>query len=78
MLEVGKEIIRDGKTYCVLDFLRYHGKNYVLFSVEDNKIDYVFYEIVSQDEKGYNLELVTDRLIKSVLFGLFEDKEENK
>jgi hypothetical protein len=57
--------------YCVLDIIEFNSKNYVLFSVEGDKLEYLFYEIISNNN-GYNLNLVNDDLIKYNLMNIIE------
>ena len=60
-LEVGQIFNKNGKEYCVLELLSFNNKEYVLFSVESTKLDYLFYEIISQHD-DYRLNLVTDNM----------------
>ena len=71
MLEIGQEFNKNGSRYCLLEILEYNLKKYVLFSVESEKIEYLFYEVF-QEGKNYNFSLVTDEETK---FALYEQVE---
>lgn len=74
-LEIGHIFEKNGITYCVLDILDYEGKKYILFSIEDDKLDYLFYEVEYANHE-YILNLLTDELLINKLFEIVEGKNE--
>lgn len=75
MLEVGQIFNKKGKTLCVLKKLKYNNKEYALISVEDNKLEYLFYEITLIDD-NYKLNLVTDSNLEYKLFEIIEGEND--
>lgn len=71
MLEVGKVFNKNGLTLCVLDFVDYKMKKYVLMSVEDEKIEYSFFEVI-MNGNDYRLSIVTDEELSNNLFSILE------
>lgn len=74
MFEVGQIFNRDGYEFCVLKIFDFNGKKYILFGVEKEKIEYMFYEVL-YNESGYNLRKVVD---DETNFALFEFVDYNK
>lgn len=74
MIEVGQIFQRKGYSLCVLDILDYNQKKYALFSVEREKVEYKFYEIMF-DNAGYHLEQITDTEVENALFSIVDNKE---
>ena len=72
MFRVGQVIEKNGKKYVVIDLIsenkNKYKKRYVVFAVVEEKVDYVFYEIINMTSKGYDLKEVTDSKIKKFLF----------
>ena len=75
MLEVGHILKKNGRTFCVLDILEFNMKKYVLFSVEDTKLEFLFYEILPSSD-GYHLNLVKDDELEFKLFELVEGEKD--
>lgn len=75
MLEVGQVFNKNDKVFCVLDIIDFNMKKYALFSVESDKLDYVFYEVIA-NEDGYNLNVVNDNKIIFELFNIIEGEKD--
>ena len=75
MLEIGHILEKDGYEYCLIDFFNYTNKVYALFSVEADKISYIFYEVF-ESENEYSLKMVEDDNLNFKLLELFENKME--
>ena len=73
MLEVGQIFIRGGIQLCVLDLIDYNSKKYALISAEDDKIEFLFYEMIHENGK-YNLNLVSDDELNCILLEKVEEK----
>ena len=75
MLKEGQFFVKNGKTYGVLDLLKYNNGDYVFMSIESGKeIDYKFYSIkYDETKKDYNLALVENQ---DVLFELMHIEED--
>ena len=75
MFRIGQVFNKDGYDFCILDLIDYNGKKYALLSVEKEQIEYLFYEIV-HNEDGYELIHIYDNEIEFALFNIFENKGE--
>ena len=76
MLEVGQIYNKDGFQYCVLDFINYNNKRYVLLSRESEKITYIFFELFEFNDI-FQLVEVKDEVMNNILLECFERKENN-
>lgn len=79
MLEVGQIFKRNNSELCLLKFLEFDNKHYALFSVENTKIEYLFYEIIYNSGNGsFNLSMVVDDELNNILFEMIEvENDEN-
>lgn len=79
MLEVGQIFKRNDNELCLLKLIEYDNKHYALFSVENTKMEYLFYEVLYNTNNGsFNLTLVNDDDLNNVLFEIVEeDNSEN-
>lgn len=75
MFKVGQIFNKEGKEFCLLEIINYNNCVYGFFSIEDKKLDYIFYEI-KQTEMGYNLNVVVDKNLNNILFSLVESSDE--
>ncbi len=75
MLEVGQIYKKNGYTYCLIDIINYENKKYGLFSLESNKIAYIFYEIF-ETNNGYSLKRVNDEQLNFKLLEIIEKEED--
>lgn len=66
----------ENNNLCLLKIINYQSKVYGLFSLETNKLVYLFYEIVDTGN-GYNLFRVVDDYLNSLLLSMFEEIEKN-
>ena len=74
MIEVGQIFNRNGYTLCVLDIIDYNFKKYALISVEREKVEYKFYEVIYANS-NFHLEQVVDTSIEHALFSIVESNE---
>ncbi len=74
MIVQGQELTKNGKTYLVVDVLHVNKKEYVLLSVEENKVECNFYEVRYLSTKEIDFEEVIDFKIKKQLFEAFLSK----
>lgn len=73
MFNIGQVFKKDGQEICILDIIQYENRQYAFMSVESEKLEYLFYEII-QVNQGYNLNLVTNEDFNNILFSLVERK----
>ncbi len=70
MFEIGQVFKKNGNEYTVLDIIDYSDNKYVLFAVEKEKIDYVFFKIYNKNEQGVDLKEVKDIKLKKQLYDI--------
>lgn len=75
MLEIGQIFEKNNYEFCLIDIVNYENKKYGLFSLESNKLSYVFYEIL-ESENSYNLLKVNDEQLNFKLLEIFENRED--
>ena len=73
MFKIGQVFHKNGFDFCILDILEYESKQYLLCSVEKDKLEYIFYDVHYESGK-YNLVQVLDQQLEFNLFELFEQK----
>ncbi|MBR6516459.1 MAG: hypothetical protein IKT40_06340 [Bacilli bacterium] len=73
MIEIGQEFSRDGYSLCVLDIFDYNFKKYALMSIEREKVEYKFYEIIYINST-YRLAQVNDTTLEHQLFAVVEGR----
>lgn len=71
MLEVGQTFKKNGYDLCVLDLINYDGRNFALLAVEKDKLEYLFYEMIKNDN-NFDLKLVSDNETNFALFDIIE------
>lgn len=74
--KVGQIFEKEGKKLCLIEIIEYSGETYGLFSVEDVKFYYIFYQLIDTGI-NYNLIPVLDETLNNVLLGIFERKNSN-
>lgn len=74
MIEIGQEFMRDGYSLCILDIFDYNLKKYVLMSMEREKVEYKFYEIIYLNG-SYQLNQVNDHRLEHTLFAVVEGRD---
>lgn len=75
MLQIGQVFNKNGLNLYVLDIIDYNFKKYVLFTLEDEELQYLFYEM-EITKNGCNLKMVEDNKLEFTLFNIFEAKGE--
>ena len=77
MFQIGQIFVKNGIEFCLIELVNYDGNLYGFFSVEDKKIDYIFYEM-KQTETGCKLVAVVDENLNNILFSMVESSGLNE
>lgn len=70
--QVGQVFNKNNNEMCLLELINYENKLYGLFSMESNKVTFIFYEIYDTGT-NYKLLAITDDNLNNKLLSIFEE-----